>query len=376
MTKLNYDIVKERFNNKGLKLLSQKYVNNHRLMDCEDNDGYRFNISINHLDQFTKRKMVYTKNKWSLYNINKYIENNKITSQLLSKQYKGSKVPLTFRCECGQTFRKSWDDFYMREYTLCPNCMKKQASKKKDIEVVDNEFRRYGYQIIDKSEYTGNNIPIECLTTDGYKVMKSYSNLKKNGRRNIFSYAHNKDNYVYNVNHYAKINEIDITCLQLLDYRSGAHGQYYIMVQCACGNIYKSTIDYIRYGNYRCPICSKKMSNSEYEIKKFLDSNNIKNISQHKFGDCKYKRELPFDFYLPEYNTCVEFDGVYHFKQQPCVTEEQFKEQILRDKIKNKFCDDNNIKLIRIPYFNFNRKQLRKIIIDELPPMINDHWKM
>ena len=372
MTKINYEIAKKRFEEKGLKLLSKKYINNHHLMDCEDEQGYRFNISINELVRFTKTKMVYAKNKWSLYNINIYIKNEGISSNLLSTKYKGSKVPLSFRCNCGKVFFKSWNDFYGKGHTFCNDCAKKESSKKLDVAYIEREFLKHGYIVIDKNDYHGNNIPMECLTLDGYKIKKSYSNLYKDIKPNIFSYTYNKNNYVYNVNNYLALNSIDLACLKLLNYKCGEHGQYYIEVKCSCGNIYKTTIDYIRRGSICCPLCSKYISSSERQIKDFLDRNEIKNMQQYKFAGCRYKRALPFDFYLPEYNTCIEFDGAYHYKKQPHVTEKQFEEQIIRDKIKDEFCKRNGIKLIRIPYFNFNRKQLKKIIIEELPSRINE----
>jgi hypothetical protein len=46
-----------------------------------------------------------------------------------------------------------------------------------------------------------------------------------------------------------------------------------------------------------CPIC--KESKGEKEIREYLIKNNVKFTRQHTFNDCKYKRKLPFDFYLP-----------------------------------------------------------------------------
>lgn len=61
-----------------------------------------------------------------------------------------------------------------------------------------------------------------------------------------------------------------------------------------------------------CPIC--KESNGENIVRKYLSDNHIKYIPQHRFKDCRDKNPLPFDFYLPKYNTCIEYDGEQHFK--------------------------------------------------------------
>jgi hypothetical protein len=98
-----------------------------------------------------------------------------------------------------------------------------------------------------------------------------------------------------------------------------------------------------------CPVCNT--SKGELKIQKILEDNNIPYIRQHKFSDCKNIRKLSFDFYLPNYNICIEYDGIQHFKQT------NWRNGILnlkktqeRDEIKNKYCSDNKIKLIRIKY--------------------------
>jgi len=70
-------------------------------------------------------------------------------------------------------------------------------------------------------------------------------------------------------------------------------------------------------------------------------------------GDCRNKKELPFDFYLPDYNLCIEYDGIFHYEDifdKPY----DFKTGKKRDKIKTKYCKDNNINLLRIPYWEFD----------------------
>lgn len=80
---------------------------------------------------------------------------------------------------------------------------------------------------------------------------------------------------------------------------------------------------------------------------------------QKKFEGCKDKRYLPFDCYLDDYNTCIEYDGEQHFK--PVKFGTQSYEDAVRkheyikkhDEMKNAFCKDNSINLIRIPYYEF-----------------------
>ena len=94
-----------------------------------------------------------------------------------------------------------------------------------------------------------------------------------------------------------------------------------------------------------CPIC--KMSHGEREIYKYLKNKNIEFNREKKFDDCKLKFRLPFDFYIKKYNLCIEYDGRHHFEE----IRGDFELIKKRDEIKNKYCLDKNIKLIRIPYW-------------------------
>lgn len=96
-----------------------------------------------------------------------------------------------------------------------------------------------------------------------------------------------------------------------------------------------------------CPVCSQSYGERLVEI--FLKSKNIKYESQKKFSKCKHKSLLSFDFYLPDYNTCIEFNGLQHYHPVDIFGGvENYKIIKLRDNIKNDFCEKNNIKLIVI----------------------------
>lgn len=108
-----------------------------------------------------------------------------------------------------------------------------------------------------------------------------------------------------------------------------------------------------------CPYCYD--SKGESKIKNILNKNNIKYETQKTFEGCVYKRKLKFDFYLLEYNVCLEYDGeqhttMYRFEKN----DEKLQIRILRDNIKTGFCLKNNIKLIRI---NYNENIEEKLLL-------------
>lgn len=87
-------------------------------------------------------------------------------------------------------------------------------------------------------------------------------------------------------------------------------------------------------------------------IEQILSENNICYESQKIFPDCKDISYLRFDFYLPDYNCCIEYDGIQHFEVTGWNTEEKKKDTEKKDNIKNTYCENNNISLIRISYKN------------------------
>ena len=101
------------------------------------------------------------------------------------------------------------------------------------------------------------------------------------------------------------------------------------------------------------------------QCQSFFDDNNIAYVSQYRFEDCKNIRTLPFDFYLPDYNICVEYDGELHYKSVDYFGgEKALQDTQMRDDIKTQYCINNNIHLIRIPYWEF--ENINTILSSEL----------
>jgi len=147
----------------------------------------------------------------------------------------------------------------------------------------------------------------------------------------------------------------------LVEY-SGAKNK--IRIICSEHGIFEQiATNHIGKGNESgCPMCNE--SKGEKLIKNIFINKNINFISQYRFLDCKNKRPLPFDLYLPEYNICIEYDGIQHFIPRWGGIDAL---NIIKknDAIKTKYCLDNNIKLYRIKY-NENIQEKFKIILKEL----------
>jgi very-short-patch-repair endonuclease len=86
-----------------------------------------------------------------------------------------------------------------------------------------------------------------------------------------------------------------------------------------------------------------------YSLFEYFDSKTY--LREYKFKDCFYKKELPFDFYLPKHNICIEFNGKQHYESiEHFGGDIRLKEQIEKDNIRRSYCIINNIKLVEIKY--------------------------
>lgn len=98
-----------------------------------------------------------------------------------------------------------------------------------------------------------------------------------------------------------------------------------------------------------CPQCKETLG--EKKVRIWLEKHNIPYEQQKALPGCRHIHALRFDFYLPELNAVVEYDGAQHYKPIEFFGgEEVFKSTIERDKVKNDYCINNNIRMLRIPY--------------------------
>jgi hypothetical protein len=98
-----------------------------------------------------------------------------------------------------------------------------------------------------------------------------------------------------------------------------------------------------------CPRCMESLG--ERKVTRLLEKRRIRFKTQHKFPDCIDKRPLRFDFWLPDHNTLIEYDGPQHFGPLPHYGgDKHFTATCRRDKIKTAYARTAGIRLIRIKY--------------------------
>lgn len=209
--------------------------------------------------------------------------------------YKNSKSLVTVKCkDCGEIKKYIFSNFY----TLRPKCsirLKKAQEYKRQ-----NEVKKYvkGKNIQNKFQFKSW---LKETTNDEIKMIGNFPS-------NIYGETKFK---------HLKCNRTFIKCIHAM-----------------------------RIGGM-CPYCNE--SHGEVKTAKWLNDNKISFIKQYTFDNCKYKKAMPFDFYLPDKKVAIEYDGEQHYKPVKFFGGvKQFRIQQKRDNIKNEYCRNNGIKLIRI----------------------------
>lgn len=112
---------------------------------------------------------------------------------------------------------------------------------------------------------------------------------------------------------------------------------------------------------YGCPQCNE--SSGERQVRQWLTSHNIDYEYHKTYSDCRDVLPLSYDFYLPKYNLCIEYQGEQHYKPISIFGgEEKFKLQQKHDNIKREYCKNNDIGLLEIPYYESVEETLNNFL--------------
>jgi glutaredoxin len=256
-------------------------------------------------------------------------------------KYVSNITPITLFC------RKHQKEFEISPKHLfngygCPYCL-----KDKETENFKNRFIRKSKEIHGENEfdyslvdYINNITPVKLIHKDHIIEVTPMSHL--HGNRCIVCSNKFKKSTEYFINFCNKIHDYKYD-YSLVDYETN---RSIVKIICPKHDIFSQRANHHMLGT-GCPYCRESLG--EKFIVNFLKENNIIYNRNKTFEGCKRQKHLHFDFYLSEYNICVEFDGTQHTKiVNYWGGEEGLKLRLERDKIKNEYCKDNNIKLIRI----------------------------
>ena len=96
-------------------------------------------------------------------------------------------------------------------------------------------------------------------------------------------------------------------------------------------------------------------SHGERILKELFETHNITYIKEKTFDNCRNSKNnlLRFDFYLPNYNILIEYQGKHHYEpiNKYAKAKRVHQTTVIHDSIKSEFCSKYNFKLIQIPYW-------------------------
>lgn len=258
-------------------------------------------------------------------------------------EYISMSKPAKIQClECGKIIEVSSAEKLMTRLNLCDE--------------------KHFYSMEQKAKYFSNKYNFEILEWKTEK--KRYAKIKclKCGEINFRHYTHlitnpnhcptcnnSSDKQVMTIEEgQEKINKLFNGEYKLLQFKS-YHSQ--ALFQHKCGFIWHERYDGFLLSR-GCPKCYKIKSKGEQYIEQWLKNNGINYICQYGLNP-PFKR-YKFDFFLPDYNLAIEYQGEQHYKDKSKIWEGLEKVQ-KRDAIKKEYCLNNNIELLEISYLDIKK---------------------
>jgi len=350
-------IKKLNLKNISLELFTEEwflknYKNTYTKIPLICNKHGKFNIRLNDLLQGTKcpkcnkyAKKSYNERIKELKQLEPRYDYSLITEDWWRENYKNTYTKIPIVCPKHGKFEIRLNDF--KNGNRCPKCNK---YSKKSREHYINLFKKihgdkYDYSLITKEWWQKNyknqhetKIPIKCPK---HGVFYQYIfNHKYHGcpQCTKFSKKSREDRLKQLKEVFP---EYDYSLITKEWWQKNYKNTYTkVPVICPEHGLFHAKLNNLLNGS-GCSSCAS--SKGERIIEKVLKKNNINFIQEHKVPDSN----LRFDFYLPDYNLAIEYDGELHFKN---IEFSKLKETKKRDFLKNKLCYIYKINLIRIPY--------------------------
>ena len=333
-----------------------KYVNSSTHIQCKCSiDNYEWMATPNKLLQGRSCPRCAKKEPYS-ESFERRIREKFPTITLLSHFVSGNTA---IKCRC-EIDGYEWDvvPYALMKSAGCPKCSgKKQLSH----EEFERRVRRHHKRIEIIGMYTNNttNVLCRCLN-DGHEWYANPKHLMNGVGCPVCAGVSLKT-------HEQFVKEMRIVQPQIDVLGVYKGNKKKVECRCKiCDTKWNASPNALLQHKAKCPSCSKAKSSGEQRISFYLDNHGIDFRTQYCFEDCKDRKKLRFDFYLPDYNMTIEFDGVQHFRpinfggMSDAQSVSAFKDCQLHDRIKNDFCRENDINLLRIDYTQYD--EIEKIL--------------
>lgn len=347
----------------GYEFIDEYVKKNYRRVIIKDFNGYKYDVHLDGLIRCKNPEFVSKSNPFVLENISLWLEINNKTFRLTEENvYLGSDKKLFFSCDiCPEEFDSTWNSIYSQG-TGCPFCSGHRLSDLNRLSILfpDIAFEwhptKNGYLTSYDVSYSSNE-KAWWICKEGHEWDATIDSRVRGNSCSYCSGQRVSDRNRLSL-HYPEIaSEWHPTKNGNLTPDDVSYGMTKkVWWICEEGHEWEASISH-RTNGARCPKC--KNSRGEKKISSFLKEFNITHIPECKFKSCVHKKELPFDFAIFDsdgYLYCIiEYHGIQHYEPIDFFGgEKAFRELQIRDKIKQKYCEDNNIPLKIIPYWDFD----------------------
>lgn len=341
----------------------------------KDSSGYLYDTTFNCIKMNAERnqraKFVYIYNKFSFQNIVMWAINNRKSYCVVGGDYsKQCNKTIILSCNiCGKKWKNSWS--YLLAGAGCIYCSRKAFSIECSLGYM------YPLLVLEWDFIENKESPFSYLPNSSKNVFwkcpicnRSWKAIIQGRTRLGNPCSHVERNRKERKVPESIMSELSQTrnARDLLDDFPHTTKKYWW--KCSfCGHEWNCRLGDRISKESGCPKCSS--SKGEKRVSGFLSNANMRFAEQKTFDDCRNKRKLPFDFYLIDHNTIIEYDGEFHFDLPKFRFKniEIFKDGIAQtqkhDTIKTKYCEDSGIKLIRIPYWEYDN--IENILEENLP---------
>lgn len=273
------------------------------------------------------------------------------SSLSVASDYVNMRSNMLIKCECGHTFERQARALVEKGHNVsCPRCkqskrfleqhFKEECLMREDIVLLSNfaDCNKPVYFYYEECGHVFRRKPITVLNSNTCAECERLALLKENIERCI---------------------QLTDTSYELMECSYSNKNALFFHYE--CGNFFECTPDNFYKGN-RCPKCSR--SKGEKCISDFLAEIGVGYVQEKTFKGLGRKR---FDFYLPSYNACIEYDGQLHFEAVDHFGgADALEKQQRSDNIKNVYCMINDIPLLRIPYWDYDKiPELIKLFLNE-----------
>lgn len=274
--------------------------------------------------------------------------------------YKRSKEKIECKClKCQNTFFATPNNLLRGQNCSC--CTSRKDSKKLTNDIFVKRLKDVNSDITPISEYINSTTKIKCRCNLCNKVIEMSPKVLLRGQ-GCWQCGHAKAGISARKTHADFVEDMRLINPNLEFTSQYQTNKVHIGVRCKkCGNEWKARPDSLLQGK-GCPHCNVR-SKGELACSNYFDINNIAYEGQKTFSNLKSDNNysLRYDFFLPDYNLLIEYQGQQH--EMPIEYfggEEKFMVQTKYDNQKREFAKENGYDLLEISYKDY--KNIASII--------------